>query len=157
MDSKTISLIEAVHVTTTPWSNKGLSPASARVRISQAMTHGVLTCRRDESLAEVAELMASRHVHCVVVMDDPDEAGPPWGIVSDLDLAAASSVRDLAEQTAGGTAATAVLTVGPDETVQRAAQLMTEHGTAHLLVVDAGWRPIGVISTLDIAAVLSER
>ncbi len=145
-----------MHATTTSSSDKGPSPASARVRVSQAMTHGVLTCRRDESLAEVAELMASRHVHCVVVTDDLDGPTPPWGIVSDLDLAAASSVRDLEEQTAGGTAATAVLTVGPDETVQRAAQLMTEHGTAHLVVVDAGRHPIGVISTLDIAAVLGD-
>lgn len=143
--------------TTTRSSTRAAGPASARVRVSQAMTHGVLTCRRDESLAGVAELMVRRHVHCVVVADDPDEAGALWGIVSDLDLAAAASVRDLDEQTAGGTAATAVLAVGPDETVQRAAQLMTEHGTAHLVVVDAGRRPIGVVSTLDIAAVLSER
>jgi CBS domain-containing protein len=121
------------------------------------MTEGVLTCRRDESLAEVAELMARRRVHCVVVTEDPHDPEPLWGIVSDLDLAAAASVRDLAEQTAGGTAATAVVTVGPDETVQRAAQLMTEHGTAHLVVVDADRRPIGVVSTLDVASILGVR
>jgi CBS domain-containing protein len=121
------------------------------------MHHGVLTCPRDASLAEVAELMARHRVHCVVVTDDADDAELLWGIVSDLDLAAASSVRDLTEQTAGGTAATAPLTIGPDETVQRAAQLMTEHGTAHLVVVDAGRRPIGVISTLDVAAILGAR
>jgi CBS domain-containing protein len=121
------------------------------------MHDGVLTYRRDESLAEVAELMATRHVHCVVVTDDLEREVPLWGIVSDLDLAAASSVRDLAEQTAGGTAGTPALTVSPDETVQRAAQLMTEHGTAHLVVVDTDRRPIGVISTLDVAAALSER
>jgi CBS domain-containing protein len=121
------------------------------------MSDGVLTCRRDDSLAEVAELMARRHVHCVVVTDDLDGESPLWGIVSDLDLAAASSVRDLAEQTAGATAATPMLTVTPEETVQRAAQLMTEHGTAHLVVVDTGERPIGVISTLDVAASLCGR
>ena len=100
--------------------------------------------------------MARRHVHCVVVTDGPDEAGSLWGIVSDLDLAAAASVRDLAGQTAGGTAATEVLTVGPDETLQRAAQLMTEHGTTHLVVVDGAREPIGVVSTLDIAAALGQ-
>jgi CBS domain-containing protein len=66
-------------------------------------------------------------------------------------------VRDLAEQTAGGTAATSALTVRPDETIQRAAQLMTEHATAHLIVVDEDRMPIGVISTLDLAAALGER
>jgi CBS domain-containing protein len=34
---------------------------------------------------------------------------------------------------------------------------MTEHGTAHLVVVDTGERPIGVISTLDVAASLCGR
>lgn len=146
-----------VDATTTRSSTRAAGPASARLRVSQAMTDGVLTCRRDESLAEVAQLMARHRVHCVVVTEDPDDAEPLWGIVSDLDLAAAACVRDLAEQTAGGTAGTAVVTVEPDETVQRAAQLMTEHGTAHLVVVDAARRPIGVVSTLDVAAILGER
>lgn len=146
-----------MNATPTPPSTREPGPASARIRVSEAMHDGVLTCRRDESLAEVAELMATRHVHCVVVTDDLEREVPLWGIVSDLDLAAASSVRDLAEQTAGGTAGTPALTVSPDETVQRAAQLMTEHGTAHLVVVDTDRRPIGVISTLDVAAALSER
>jgi len=128
---------DEVNATTRYPSTQAPTPASARIRVSEAMSDGVLTCRRDESLSEVAALMARRHVHCVVVTDDLNGENPLWGIVSDLDLAAASSVRDLAEQTAGGTAATAVLTVSPDETVQRAAQLMTEHGTAHLVVVDS--------------------
>jgi CBS domain-containing protein len=39
--------------------------------------------------------------------------------------------------------------------VRRAAELMREHGLAHLLVVEPGSdRPLGVISTLDIAAVM---
>jgi CBS domain-containing protein len=121
------------------------------------MHSGVLTCGRDASLAEVAELMATHRVHCIVVTDDPGDAESLWGIVSDLDLTAAASVRDLAEQTAGAAAATVALTIGPGDTVQRAAQLMTEHGTTHLVVVDAGHRPIGILSTLDVAAVLGER
>lgn len=130
-------------------------PASARIRVGDAMHHGVLTCRRDASLADVAELMATRRVHCVVVTDDADDPDALWGIVSDLDLAAASSVRDLDEQTAGAAAATTPLTVEPGETLQRAAQLMTEHGSAHLVVVDGNGKPEGVVSTLDIAAALA--
>ena len=135
---------------------RGQQPVSAGIPVSAAMHSGVLTCRTDASLADVAELMATHRVHCIVVTDDPGDAGSLWGIVSDLDLAAAASVRNLAEQTAGATAATAVLTIAPDETVQRAAQLMTEHCTTHLVVVDAGHRPVGILSTLDVAAALGE-
>ena len=50
------------------------------------------------------------------------------------------------------------MTVVPTETLERAAQLMTEHNTTHLIVVEPHWqRPIGVLSTLDIAASLSDR
>ena len=136
---------------------QGRNPASAGIRVFDAMHRGVLTCSRDASLADVAALMASRRVHCVVVTDEPGDADALWGIVSDLDLVAAAGVRDLDAQTAGAAAATAVLTIEPEETVQRAAQLMTEHGTTHLVVVDAMRRPVGILSTLDVAAALSKR
>jgi CBS domain-containing protein len=125
--------------------------------VAAAMHSGVLTCSRDASLADVAQLMARCRVHCVVVTDDAAGANALWGVVSDLDLVAASSVRDLDEQTAGGTAATTPLTIAPGESVQRAAQLMTEHATAHLIVVDDARTPIGVISTLDVATALGDR
>jgi CBS domain-containing protein len=135
--------------TTTP-------PTASALRVADAMHHGVLTCARDEPLSTVAELMVQHRVHCVVVTDHPDQAGALWGVVSDLDLVAAASVRGLDDQLAGATAATAALTISPRETLQRAAQLMTEHGTAHLVVVDTGTlRPVGVLSTLDVARALS--
>lgn len=135
-------------------SNRGVLPASSQIGVSDAMHHGVLTCSRDTSLLAVARLMAGERVHCVVVTDEPEDANVLWGIVSDLDLVAAASVRDLDEQVAGATAATAALTVTPHETLQRAAQLMTEHGTSHLVVVDAARRPVGILSTLDVAGAL---
>jgi len=42
------------------------------------------------------------------------------------------------------------------EPLARAAQLMAEHGSSHLVVVAAGRRrPVGVISTLDVARCLA--
>ena len=131
--------------------------AGSSLRVADAMHHGVLTCARDEPLSTVAEMMVQHRVHCVVVTDHPDQAGALWGVVSDLDLVAAGSVRGLDDQLAEATAATAALTISPHETLQRAAQLMTEHGTAHLVVVDPGTlRPVGVLSTLDVARALAE-
>ena len=100
--------------------------------------------------------MAERSIHCVVVENDSGDGGPFWGVVSDLDLIAAATVRDLDDQTAGGTAASPIVMVTPTETLERAAQLMTEHSTSHLVVVDVELlKPVGVISTLDIAAALA--
>jgi CBS domain-containing protein len=44
---------------------------------------------------------------------------------------------------------------GPDESLRGAAQLMREHSTTHLIVVDTREHPIGVVSTLDVAAFLA--
>jgi CBS domain-containing protein len=130
------------------------SPASAGLTVGDTMHRGVLTCSRESSLAHVAELMSEHRVHCIVVVDELEAVGSLWGVVSDLDLVAAASVRDLDEQTAGAAAATAALTITAGESVQRAAQLMTEHATTHLVVVDPERRPLGILSTLDIAAAL---
>ena len=124
-------------------------------RVRDAMHEGVLSCSADTPLSAVAELMAGRGVHCVVVTE-ADDFGV-WGVISDLDLVAAAGVRDLDAQSAGGSAATPALAIRPDDTLRRAAQMMTEHAVAHLLVVDQSGRPVGVLSTLDVARVLAER
>lgn len=132
-------------------------PRISAVLVADAMHRGVFTCEREALLSEVAATMVRELVHCVVVESDSADAGPPWGVVSDLDLVAAAAVRDLDQQTAGGSAATPVVTVSPGETLERAAQLMTEHSTSHLIVVDREQqRPLGVLSTLDIAAPLAK-
>lgn len=128
------------------------------VRVAEAMHDGVLVCAPETPLSALAELMAAERVHCVVVAEDAEDASSLWGVVSDLDLVAAATVRDLDEQTAGGSSASLALTIAPSETLQRASQLMTEHATAHLVVVEpASGRPVGVLSTLDIARALAER
>lgn len=133
-------------------------PRITALLVVDAMHQGVLTCEREAPLSEIAATMARERVHCVVVESGSGDASPPWGIVSDLDLVAAAIVRDLDEQSAGGSAGTPVVTVSPRETLERAAQLMTEHNTAHLVVVDpTQQRPLGVLSTLDIAASLARQ
>jgi CBS domain-containing protein len=130
--------------------------AASRLRVEDAMHRGVLVRPRETPLSELARLMADYHVHSVVVADDPSDAGTLWGVVSDLDLVAAASVRDLDEQEAGATAATPALLVSPDESLLRAAQLITEHAVTHLVVVEPTTAtPVGVLSTLDIARALA--
>ena len=133
-------------------------PRIATLLVADALHPGVFTCERETPLSDVAARMASELVHCIVVESGSGDGGPPWGIVSDLDLVAAATVRDLGEQTAGGSAATPVVTVSPHETLERAAQLMTEHCSPHLIVIDTGQQlPIGVLSTLDIANALASK
>lgn len=133
-----------------------LGAIELETRVRDAMHVGILSCTADTQLSTVAELMATHGVHCIVVTDADDVA--VWGVISDLDLVAAAGVRDLDAQSAGGSAATPALAIAPDDTLQRATQMMTEHAAAHLLVVDdSSGTPVGILSTLDVARVLAGR
>jgi len=127
------------------------------VRVEEVMSRGVLSCLLETSLTTVAQMMAAHRVHCIVGFGDVTEDDTRlWGLVSDLDLVAVAAGEGLEGRTAGGSAATEVVTVGPHESVRRAARLMSEHGVAHLLVADPDSdRPLGVVSTLDVAGVLA--
>lgn len=120
------------------------------------MHWGLVRCPPDASLRAVAALMADENVHCVVVTEALSNHQPLWGVVSDHDLIAAATVRSLDEQRAMGTAIKPAITIGPYESLARAAQQMTKHGVSHLVVVDpVKDRPLGVISTLDLARALA--
>jgi CBS domain-containing protein len=119
------------------------------------MHRGVIKCAGDAPLSVVARVLAAHRIHCVVVptAHEPDA----WGIVSDLDLVDAAFAGELAERTAGETAASCTLTVGPHEPLARAAQLMHEYRESHVIVVDPRTNAaVGVVSTLDVADVLAE-
>jgi CBS domain-containing protein len=123
------------------------------------MHPGVLTCPPETHLSIVARMMTRYSIHAIVVTDldaegDPDERA--WGIVSALDLVRAR-VAGTDEPTAGGIAETDVVTVSPGDSLAAVGRLMTEHGTEHVVVVDVQDRPVGIVSTADVAAVLARR
>ena len=131
------------------------APGNGR-RVADVMHWGLVSCAADTPLDVVAALMIDEVVHCVVVLDGPAADASLWGVVSDLDLIAAASVRPLAEQAAGGSAMRPAVTIDPAESLESAARAMTRAGVAHLVVVDpVERRPIGVVSTLDLAGALA--
>jgi CBS domain-containing protein len=140
-----------------PYQGSYLMPRFEKATVADAMRLGVLSCQPDVPAVDVARIMATHHIHAVVVdgihVDAVHGEQLVWGVVSDLDLARAAytGVDDL---TAGELAATEPVTIEPSTPLAVAAHLMDEHATAHLIVVD-GSRPIGMISTLDLAGAMA--
>ena len=122
--------------------------------VRDAMSHGVISCPPETPLRVVARMMTTFGVHAIFVFeyrDEDDEAPRLWAVVSDLDLVAATRL-DLDALTAGATAVTPLVSVAADSSIGEAGSLMAQYGIAHLAVTEPGSRrPIGVISTLDIA------
>lgn len=130
-----------------------------KLRVVEAMHPGVIACPFETSLQTVARMMATYRVHAVVVLaHEGDEApgGTLWGVVSDTDLLQAARGPDFELQTAHELAATPAMTVASSESLDRAVQLMVENELSHLIVVERrSKRPIGVLSTLDVARALA--
>jgi CBS domain-containing protein len=104
-------------------------------------------------------MMARFRVHAVIVYCDVEESDDPpflWGVVTDADLVAAAAVDDVETRTAGASAKSPLVTIARHETLKRAVELMREHQATHLVVVSpASERPLGIVSTLDIARELA--
>jgi CBS domain-containing protein len=134
-------------------------PNISKVRVSDVMHPGVVSCASQTPLAQVAQLMADNDVHAVFV----DGMTPQLhaherlveAFVTDQDLMRAIGAgRVYAE--AGQTTTSHVTAVHADDPLQRAAELMGREGCSHLIVLSRdGLEPLGVISSLDIARALS--
>jgi CBS domain-containing protein len=125
--------------------------------VRYSMTEGVVTLSPLATVAEMAGTMVSEGIHAVVVarpLGPGEDPRGSWGVVSDLDLVSAGRSPGT---TAAELAASPTLSVSPDDSLARAADLMREHRTSHVLVVGYDGVPLGVVSTLDIARVLARR
>lgn len=138
----------------TTTSGAGSRRSFEKSRVRDVMSDGVVSCPPDMPLRAVAAIMARERIHSVVVFNGGPERA--WAIVSDLDVVSAASA-DLDRESARAVAGTPLVTVKPDEPLARVVQLMSEYQTTHLVVVEPDTdRPVGVVSSLDIAAVLAE-
>jgi CBS domain-containing protein len=135
-----------------------LMPSLEHATVADAMHPGIMTCDPGATATDVARMMASHHVHCIAVAaishDHPGES-LVWSIVSDIDLIRAGVVGD-PDMTASKMASAPAVAVELSTPLLEAARLMLKHSSSHLLVVDPGaQRPVGMISTLDIAGILA--
>ena len=133
-----------------------LMPSLEHATVGDAMHPGILSCDPDATLTDVARIMATHHVHCVAVLGASEEQSGPvaCGIITDLDLVRAG-IGDGSEATARGLALEAIV-VEASTPLREAAREMLTRKARHVVVADpVARRPVGVLSTLDVAGVLA--
>jgi CBS domain-containing protein len=134
-------------------SQQGTPPAAIRdARVGEVMSAPVVTCLPSVPLTEVAELMMRHRIHAVVVLADPTgrlEDDEESGVISELDLVGGACLAD-PTLPAGRVAGTPPVTIGREESLERAAFLMADYQVTHILVVEDG-RAAGILSALDVA------
>ncbi|WP_155059156.1 CBS domain-containing protein [Streptomyces blattellae] len=119
-------------------------------QIRDVMSPGAAAVEPMTTVTRAAELMREQNVGDVLVAYDCDL----FGVLTDRDIV----VRTLAEGRAPDTTAVGsvcthppVVTLTPDDTTDRAAELMRHHAVRRLPVVERGGCPVGVVSLGDLA------
>ena len=155
-------------------------PASRQV--SEVMTENVATLRAQLSVADAIRTLANNRVSGMPVTADDGVVVGVVSLTDIAELLGAAtpveppaddepatfydSVRLLrlvdrllhhassAEKTVGDIMSTQIVSVGPDDSVGAAAQLMSKRRVHRLLVLDAKHQLVGILSALDVVALL---
>jgi CBS domain-containing protein len=116
--------------------------------IREVMTKDPQTLSQDASVVEAAKLMDQHDIGNIIVVRDSQI----WGILTDRDIVvrAIAEGRDPAKTKIGDISSEELTTLSPDETVDRAVELMREKAIRRLPVVE-GETPVGIVSLGDLA------
>jgi CBS domain-containing protein len=119
------------------------------------MHPGLITCRPEMHIREIAEVLVSSHIHALVVTD-PD--GEPLGIVADSDLLAGEwlaedeeSLAAMRAMTAGELMTAPVVTIAAEDSVDDVAAVLQREHLSRLVVTDNA-HPVGIVAISDLVA-----
>jgi CBS domain-containing protein len=128
--------------------------------VRELMRPGIITCKPEATLGEVARLLTQHHVHALFVSG---AEGRILGIITDFDLLAGEwlsgdpqSLDVMRKLTAGDLMSTPVNSIEAGAPAKEAAKKMQERVVRRLLVTENN-QPIGVISISDLIAHIAER
>ncbi|MFJ5772964.1 CBS domain-containing protein [Streptomyces sp. NPDC093094] len=119
-------------------------------QIRDVMSPGATAVEPMTTVARAAQVMREQDIGDVLVAYDCDL----FGVLTDRDIAVrvVAEGRD-PEATAVGSVCTRppVVTLAPDDTTDRAVELMRAHAVRRLPVVERGGCPVGVVTVGDLA------
>ncbi|MEU7721948.1 CBS domain-containing protein [Streptomyces tibetensis] len=116
--------------------------------VRDIMTVDPVTVEPQTSVAEVARIMRDEDLGAVLVTDGDHLRG----LVTDRDLVVRSVSKggDPERISVAAACSDELVTVGPDEDLTQAVELMREHSVRRIPVVDHG-HPVGIVSLGDMA------
>lgn len=128
------------------------------MHIGEICTRSAVTCRRDASAPEIAQLMRDHHVGNVIVIDEHEGRLTPVGIVTDRDLVVQIMAKGINPDLlrADDLIAADLVTAVESEGVYDAIWHMRSKGIRRLPVVDAHNHLVGVLTADDVTEFLAE-
>ncbi|MDR6978455.1 CBS domain-containing protein [Streptomyces sp. 3330] len=116
--------------------------------VSDVMTSALVTVGPHTSVTAVAQMMRDENIGAVLVTDDEHLRG----LVSDRDLVvrALAEGGDPSDMTVADACSEDLVTVGPDDDLTVAVEVMREHAVRRVPVVDEERHPVGIVSLGDL-------
>lgn len=117
--------------------------------VSDVMTRDPVTVEPQTSVTDVARMMRDENIGAVLVTEGDELRG----LVSDRDLVvrAVAEGGDPGSTTVSSACSEDLVTVGPDDDLGHAVQVMREHSVRRVPVVDEGQHAVGIVSLGDLA------
>jgi CBS domain-containing protein len=117
-------------------------------QVKEVMTERPITLDKDATLADAARMMRDQGIGDVIVVEGEDAEG----IVTDRDIVirAVAEGADPNTTRLGQVISAELVSVAPDDPVERAIELMRERAVRRLPVLESG-KPVGVLSLGDLA------
>jgi CBS domain-containing protein len=123
-------------------------------KIREVMSSDPVTVQATTPIVQVAKTMRDEGIGDVIVMTD----GKLCGIVTDRDVTvrATAEGRDPKSTPVSEICSQEIVSLSPDDRVERAVELMRERSVRRLPVVEGG-RPVGVVTMGDLAIERDEK
>lgn len=125
------------------------------MRVRDAMTLTPATCEVSTPLRLAAQLMADHDCAAVPITD----SGRLVGIITDRDVACRGTARfeEAGSMPVQRFMSRPVLTISPDEPIEKAVELMEENAIHHLPVIDASGALLGIVAQSDLGRRMTNR
>lgn len=126
-------------------------------RVAEVMTNQVIVASLKTSVAELAELMTTNQISCVVIVQDDQEDDSiqhPVGIVTERDIVRFQALGlNISETSAQAVMSTPLFVLSPDDSLWTAHQAMEERQVRRLVVSWNWGQNLGIITQTSILRV----
>ncbi len=128
------------------------------MNVGDVCTRGAVTVSPSTPLSEVAQMMCNRHVGTVIVTKAPIDSPVVVGMITDRDIVRAQLERtaDLSRLSAGEVMTPDPLVLNEKESGSDAIRHLQARGVRRAPVVNASGMLVGLVSTDDLLAQVSE-
>ena len=125
-------------------------------KVAEVMTTDVLHVTQDVSVLEIAQLMTTRQVRCIVITQTNIQGQIyPLGMITERNLLEFSAqTLDFSQVQVQQIMNSSIITVLPEESLWNCHQLMQNHHLRRLIVVDEAGYLVGIVAQSNIMAVL---